>query len=48
MASEDIVLDILVESGKLTSEQIEKAKEDVGVRAGTILGVLVINGVINE
>ncbi len=48
MASEDIVLDILKESGKLTDEQIQKAKEDVGVRAGTILGVLVINGVINE
>ncbi len=48
MASEDIVLDILKESGKVTAEQIEKAKEDVGVRAGTILGVLVINGVINE
>jgi len=48
MASEDIVLDILKESGKLTDEQIETAKEDVGVRAGTLLGVLVINGSIDE
>ena len=48
MGSEDMVLDILKDAGKITDEDIEKAKEDVGVRASTILGVLVILGVMDE
>ncbi len=48
MASDDMILDILVENGKITEEQINNAKGEVGVRASTALGVLVILGAIDE
>ena len=48
MASDDMILDILVENGKITEEQIENAKGEVGVRASTVLGVLVILGALEE
>ena len=48
MASDDMILDILVENGKITDEQIEKAKAEVGVRASTIIGVLVVLGALHE
>ena len=48
MASDDMILDILVENGKITDEQIENAKAEVGVRASTVLGVLVILGAVDE
>ena len=48
MASDDMILDILVENGKITDEQIESSKAEVGVRASTVLGVLVILGAVDE
>lgn len=48
MASQELILDLLKESGKITDEDIEKAQENVGVRAGTILEVLVIDGLLKE
>lgn len=48
MASDDMILDILKENGKITDEQIDNAKGEVGVRASTVLGVLVILGALDE
>jgi len=48
MAADDMILDILKENGKITDEQIESAKGEVGVRASTVLGVLVVLGAIDE
>jgi len=48
MASDDMILDILKENGKITEEQIESAKQEVGVRASTVLGVLIILGAMDE
>jgi len=48
MASDDMILDILKENSKITDEQIDNAKGEVGVRASTVLGVLVILGALDE
>ena len=48
MASDDMIIDILKENGKITDEQIESAKGEVGVRASTLLGVLVVLGALDE
>jgi hypothetical protein len=44
MASEDFIIDLLKDSGKLTDAQLAKAREDVGIRAGTVLEVLILTG----
>jgi len=48
MASEDFIIDLLKDSGKLTDAQLAKAREDVGIRAGTVLEVLILTGVVDE
>jgi len=48
MAAEDLILDMLKDAGMLTDAQIAKAREDVGVRAGTVLEVLVLTGIVAE
>jgi len=48
MAAEDLILDMLKDAGSLTDAQIAKAREDVGIRAGTVLEVLVISGIVAE
>ncbi|NLF37871.1 type II/IV secretion system protein [bacterium] len=48
MGSEQLILDVLKENGKITDQDIEKAEKDVGVRAGTVLELLVLNGSIKE
>jgi type IV pilus assembly protein PilB len=48
MTSQELILDILKESGKITDEDIEKAQENVGVRASTVLEILVIDGILKE
>ena len=48
MASEQLILDILKENGKIADTDIANAQKDVGVRASTILEMLVIHGAIKE
>jgi len=48
MAAEDLILDMLKDAGMLTDAQIVKAREDVGVRASTVLEVLVLTGIVAE
>ncbi|MCX7003426.1 MAG: GspE/PulE family protein [bacterium] len=48
MAAEDLILDMLKDAGMLTDAQIVKARDDVGVRASTVLEVLVLTGIVAE
>lgn len=48
MASEDLIIDLLKDAGKITDEQVAKAREEVGIRAGTALEVLILTGVLDE
>jgi general secretion pathway protein E/type IV pilus assembly protein PilB len=48
MAAEDLILDMLKDAGMLTDAQMVKARADVGVRAGTVLEVLVLTGIVAE
>jgi general secretion pathway protein E/type IV pilus assembly protein PilB len=48
MASEDLVLDVLKEAGKITDADIAKCRESLGVRASTVLELLVMDGIIKE
>ena len=48
MASDEMILDILKDGEKITDDDIEKAQGEVGVRASTVLGVLVTLGMLDE
>ena len=48
MASEDLILDILLEQGKIKQEDIDKCRENLGVRANTMLELLCLDGIIKE
>ncbi len=48
MATEDLILDLLKEADKVTDADIEKCREDLGMRASTILELLVMDGIIKE
>ena len=39
MASEDLILDILLEQGKIKQENIDKCRDNLGVRANTMLWI---------
>jgi general secretion pathway protein E/type IV pilus assembly protein PilB len=48
MASEDIILDILKDAGQITDDDIASVQDELGVRASTVLELLVMNGKLKE
>ena len=48
MASEDLVLDILKESDKITDADIAKCRESIGIRASSVLELIVMDGILKE
>jgi len=48
MASEDLVLDILKESGKITDADVAACQDSIGVRASSVLELIVMDGMIKE
>jgi len=48
MAAEDLILDVLKDVGKLTDAQIDSVRGELGVRASTLLELLVLAGTLDE
>jgi len=47
-SNDEYVLEILLENGLVTSEQVEAAREQVGTRDGTVVDLLLEDGAVSE
>jgi len=47
-SNDEYVLEVLLDNGMVTTEQAEQAREQVGVRDGTVVDLLLADGVVTE